>query len=133
MVGLAVFVSISTVNAPAHAVDSWQPKQPPLSTPWTHLVAPNNALPEYPRPQMARKHWLSLNGGWCYTGRSTQTALPAPPPAGQYKEQALVPYPPESALSGIQRHDDQMWYRKVFKVPNTWRGLIYCRVVVPAP
>lgn len=121
-VGLAVFMSIAAVNAPAHAVDSWQQKQPPLSTPWTHLVAPNNALPEYPRPQMARKHWLSLNGGWGYTGRSTQNALPAPPPAGQYKEQALVPYPPESALSGIQRHDDQMWYRKVFKVPSTWRG-----------
>ena len=42
--------------------------------------------------------------------------------ANKYDEQILVPYPTESALSGIQRHDDQMWYRKVFQVPGTWRG-----------
>ncbi len=36
------------------------------------------------------------------------------------KREILVPYPTESALSGIQRHDDQMWYRKVFQVPGDW-------------
>ena len=65
---------------------------------------------------------MNLNGVWDYTGRSGQTALAAPPPANEYHEQILVPYPTESALSGIQRHDDQMWYRKVFKLPSTWRG-----------
>ena len=52
----------------------------------------------------------------------TDAVLPAPPPASEYHERILVPYPTESALSGIQRHDDQMWYRKVFKLPSTWRG-----------
>ncbi len=85
-------------------------------------MGPNNALPEYPRPQMARTHWMSLNGVWGYSGRSEQAALAAPPPASEYREQILVPYPTESALSGIQRHDDQMWYRNVFKLPSTWRG-----------
>jgi hypothetical protein len=85
-------------------------------------VGPNNALPEYPRPQMARTRWMSLNGVWGYMGRSEQAALAAPPPANEYHEQILVPYPTESALSGIQRHDDQMWYRTVFKLPSTWRG-----------
>jgi hypothetical protein len=65
---------------------------------------------------------MSLNGVWGYTGRSEQAALAAPPPANEYHEQILVPYPTESALSGIQRHDDQMWYRTVFKLPSTWRG-----------
>ena len=48
--------------------------------------------------------------------------LPAAPPAKEYRERILVPYPTESALSGIQRHDEQMWYRKVFKLPSAWRG-----------
>ena len=65
---------------------------------------------------------MSLNGVWGYTGRSEQAALAAPPPANEYHEQILVPYPTESALSGIHRHDDQMWYRNVFKLPSTWRG-----------
>ena len=85
-------------------------------------MGPNNALPEYPRPQMARTHWLNLNGVWDYTGRSGQAVLATPPSANEYHERILVPYPTESALSGIQRHDDQMWYRKVFKLPSTWGG-----------
>jgi hypothetical protein len=121
-VGLALLAVIMTGNAPANAVVMWHPKTPPLSTPWTHLVGPNNALPDYPRPQMTRNRWVNLNGVWSYTGRSEQTALAAPPSADAYREHILVPYPTESALSGIQRHDDQMWYRKVFKLPATWRG-----------
>src|SRR6476619_6946102 len=121
-VGCALLAVIMTGNAPANAVVAWRPKPPPLSTPWTHLVGPNNALPEYPRPQMARKHWLNLNGVWDYTGRSGQAVLATLPAENEYHERILVPYPTESALSGIQRHDDQMWYRKVFKLPDTWRG-----------
>ena len=120
---MGLLASIALVNAPANAVVEWhQGQSPPLSTPWTHLVGPNNALPEYPRPQMARTRWMNLNGVWEYTGRSGRAALAAPPPANEYRERILVPYPTESALSGIQRHDDQMWYRKVFKLPSTWRG-----------
>ncbi len=119
---LALLGVIMTGNAPANAVVMWHRKAPPLSTPWTNLVGPDNALPDYPRPQMARNSWLNLNGVWSYTGRSAQAALVTPPPAAAYREQILVPYPTESALSGIQRHDDQMWYRKVFKLPTNWRG-----------
>ena len=120
---LGLLVSITVVNVPANAVVQWhQTKSPPLSTPWTHLVGPNNALPEYPRPQMTRATWINLNGVWEYTGRSGKAVLAAPPPAKEYRERILVPYPTESALSGIQRHDDQMWYRKVFKLPSVWRG-----------
>ncbi|WP_420865804.1 glycoside hydrolase family 2 protein [Mycolicibacterium holsaticum] len=114
---------VATVGtAPAHAAEAWQRKRPPLSTPWTHLVGPNNALPEYPRPQLVRQRWHNLNGLWGYTGRSGADTLTAPPAADEYDEKILVPYPTESALSGIERHDDQMWYRKTFEVPGTWRG-----------
>ena len=47
----------------------WHPKPALLPTPWTHLVGPANALPQYPRPQLVRKQWLNLNGVWGYTGR----------------------------------------------------------------
>lgn len=112
----------AVVSAPAHAAEQWQRKRAPLATPWSDLVGPNNALPEYPRPQMARKWWLNLNGVWSYTGRSADRALTRPPAADAYGERILVPYPTESALSGIMRHDDQMWYRRDFDIPGTWRG-----------
>ena len=110
------------VSPPANAATQWHPQSPPLATPWTHLVGPDNALPEYPRPHMARKRWMNLNGVWDYTGRSGQDALASPPPTSEYRERILVPYPTESGLSGIQRHDDQMWYRTVFKLPSAWGG-----------
>ncbi|KKW62258.1 glycoside hydrolase [Mycolicibacterium elephantis] len=118
----ALLTVVATLSAPAHAAEAWQRKRPPLSTPWTHLVGPNNALPEYPRPQMVRQRWHNLNGLWGYTGRSGEQALASPPATDEYDEKILVPYPTESALSGIERHDDQMWYRRTFEVPGTWRG-----------
>jgi hypothetical protein len=122
----AVMLLLSLVSvsgaAPAHAAQPWHPGSPPLATPWTHLVGPNNALPDYPRPQMARKKWLNLNGVWDYLGHSVGTGMDSPPAPGAYPEQILVPYPVESGLSGIQRHDDEMWYRKAFRIPGDWRG-----------
>ncbi len=118
--GVALLGSLAIVNAPANAADVWQPKKPPLSTRWTPLVGPNNALPEYPRPQLARAKWLNLNGLWGYTGRPASAGTTAPPAEREYRDQILVPFPTESALSGIGRHDDQMWYRKVFQVPDDW-------------
>lgn len=56
-------VTLSMSVAPAQANDAtWQPHEPPLSTPWTYQVGPDNALPEYPRPQMTREQWQNLNG-----------------------------------------------------------------------
>ena len=36
----------------------------PLPTPWSADVDPDNPLPEYPRPQLQRGRWKSLNGIW---------------------------------------------------------------------
>jgi hypothetical protein len=95
----------ATVPA-ATAEPGWRPARAPLTTPWTSQVSPANALPDYPRPQLTRPQWRNLNGLWEYGGG----------------ERVLVPYPPESALSGIRRHDDVMVYQRGFDVPKSWRG-----------
>lgn len=87
----------------------------PLSTPWTEQVGPDNALPEYPRPRLRRPRWQSLNGPWEYVARSADGSL--------YRgERILVPYPPESPLSGIGRRDEHMWYRRTFDIAPDWWG-----------
>lgn len=103
--------------ASAQPPSEWQPKVPPLSTSWTHLVGPHNAHPEYPRPQLTRPKWVNLNGLWQYAAGVQGRGVPS-----HLAEQILVPYPPESALSGIARHDDLMWYGRTFNVPQDWRG-----------
>ncbi|MGV0795070.1 glycoside hydrolase family 2 protein [Mycolicibacterium sp. XJ1819] len=118
-VGLVLLAPVMT-DVPAHAASTWSAKEPVLSTPWTHEVGPANALPEYPRPQMARSRWQNLNGVWDYAGRPAADVTSRPPAPADYREQILVPYPPESALSGVERHDDQMWYRRTFRVPDGW-------------
>ena len=96
----------------------YEKKNPPLDTRWTDEVGPDNALPEYPRPQMVRDRWQNLNGVWQFSDASSGEE---PPFGRQLGERVLVPYPIESALSGIQRHEDRMFYRRTFEVPAGWR------------
>jgi hypothetical protein len=98
---------------------AWTPKTPPLATPWTSQATPTNALPEYPRPQLVRADWLNLNGEWQF---ANATAGQTPPFGQTLAESVLVPFPIESAISGIKRHQERMWYRRTFTVPSTWSG-----------
>jgi hypothetical protein len=108
-----------TTTTPTATVTAWKPKTPPLSTQWTAQVTASNALPEYPRPQMVRPDWQNLNGIWQF-GAATENQ--APPINQNLVESVLVPFPIESALSGIQRRQDRMWYRRTFTVPAAWAG-----------
>jgi concanavalin A-like lectin/glucanase superfamily protein/glycosyl hydrolase family 2 len=105
--------------AAAQGSDGWQPKTPPLTTPWTNQVGPHNALPDYPRPQLTRPRWQNLNGVWQF---ASATAGETPPFGQDLAERILVPYPVESALSGIMRHEQRMWYRRTFTVPASWQA-----------
>ena len=98
---------------------AWQPAVGPLQTRWTREVSPQNAHPEYPRPQMTRKEWLNLNGVWGFeitTNNGQPTVFP---------QEILVPFPVESALSGVMKRtseNDRLWYRRTFEIPRAWIG-----------
>ncbi|MGW1046298.1 PA14 domain-containing protein [Streptomyces sp. NPDC002547] len=89
-----------------------------LRTKWAGDVTPANAHREYPRPQLTRDAWQNLNGSWQF---AAATAGENPPVGRKLAEQILVPYPVESQLSGIERHEDRMWYRRTFTVPPGWK------------
>ncbi|WP_030674167.1 glycoside hydrolase family 2 [Streptomyces cellulosae] len=89
-----------------------------LRTRWADQVGPGNAHPEYPRPQLTRDAWRNLNGRWQFAAAE---AGEQPPVGRTLAERILVPYPVESQLSGIERHEDRMWYRRTFTVPADWR------------
>ncbi|MET7903321.1 PA14 domain-containing protein [Streptomyces sp. NPDC005355] len=89
-----------------------------LTTPWADDVSADNAHPEYPRPQLTRDQWRNLNGTWQFAAAEDGQS----PPFGQrLAERILVPYPVESKLSGLERHEDRMWYRRTFTVPADWK------------
>ena len=91
-----------------------------ITTPWSADVDPHNPLPEYPRPQMVRDAWQSLNGLW----RFAITEKKAPMPT-DFTGQILVPYPIESALSGVKRPlkpTDTLWYQRSFSMDPAWQG-----------
>ena len=98
---------------------SWQPKQAPLMTDWAQQVNPTNALPEYPRPQMVRSNWMNLNGVWQFQSGATNDPLPA---GLNLSGVILVPFPMESALSGVMQYSPFSWYRRQFTVPANWSG-----------
>src|SRR5689334_112927 len=119
LVVAALTATAGTLVATTGPAAAFVPKTPPLTTPWTGQVSTANPLPEYPRPQLTRTDWQSLNGIWQFAGASNINT----PPTGQtLGEEILVPYPIESALSGIMRRQDYSYYRRTFTVPAGWSG-----------
>ncbi len=96
----------------------WAPAKGPVMTRWAKDVSPANVHPEYPRPQMVRDDWLSLNGLWQL---ELGDADAAPPSNKDLPLRILVPFPLESALSGVMKRAERAWYRRSFQVPEKWR------------
>lgn len=65
-----------------------------LMTPYAEKLNPDALLQEYPRPQLKRSSYWNLNGYWDFH-MSTEPTCPA------YDRKILVPFSPESVLSGI--------------------------------
>ena len=78
---------------------------------------------EYPRPQFVRDRWLNLNGEWEFeldpgeSGR--ERGLPQ---KDRMEGRIMVPFCPESRLSGVEYKDfiAACWYRRTVEVPAEW-------------
>jgi len=96
-------------------IDVWKPKAGPLMTQWSTDVAPGKTWTEYPRPQMQRNNWVNLNGLWDYAITDTTAGVP-----NRWDGKILVPYPIESALSGVMKRvsaREKIWYQRILNVP----------------
>jgi len=112
-------LAILPVLALTSSAAEWQPVPGNLMTRWAAKVDPAKPLPEHPRPQLVREAWQNLNGLWQFEIAAKDAAQPV-----QFSRQILVPYPVESALSGIKQRvsqKDRLWYQRGFSVPAAWR------------
>jgi beta-galactosidase/beta-glucuronidase len=117
-------VSLSLVVACVQGLAQVQSPQPTatghMMTKYAATVGPTSAWVEYPRPQLVRPQWTSLNGLWNY---AITTGQPAPP--AHWEGQILVPFPLESSLSGVYRSlrpDQVLWYKRQFEFSRPSTG-----------
>ncbi len=108
-----------------------------LYTRWGKALDANDILQEYPRPLLRRESFINLNGYWDYAF-TKEFKKPE-----TYDGRILVPFSPESVLSGVERQlkpDEYLWYRRQFdcSMPDDGTRLILhfgavdqaCRVYV---
>ena len=77
---------------------------------------------EHPKPQMMRESWMNLNGEWDFAidnansgeARKLQAAENTPAVLEAFRRKIVVPFCPQSKLSGIRTTDfiRSVWYRR---------------------
>jgi beta-galactosidase/beta-glucuronidase len=79
---------------------------------------------EYPRPQFRRDRWLNLNGRWGFEIDHADSGLERGLRDRPLSGEILVPFAPESELSGVGERDFMraVWYRRTIRVPEDWSG-----------
>lgn len=135
---LSLLPAMTSASGPAYSL-----KTPPLTTDWTAKVG-TDPWTQYPRPQMVRSEWMSLNGVWGWKNASRGMDELSDPPTGQaWPDGVLVPSCLESGLSGVSAriHLDAWsqadfgagvqadvgsvittWWHTTFAVPSGWSG-----------
>ena len=77
---------------------------------------------EYPRPQMVRESWENLNGPWKFEFDFGRSGRERGLQNQALSREILVPFCPESELSGIGYKDfmNAVWYRREFELKNVY-------------
>ncbi len=115
---LGVQCTVPEEGQQVKVVSDWTPADNPLFTRWATDISPQNVHNAYPRPTQVRDQWMNLNGLWDYAVTPADAQIP-----DTYEGEILVPFPIESALSGIQRivqPEEKLWYHRIFTIPNDW-------------
>lgn len=84
---------------------------------WGKEIDPGNILQEYPRPNLVRDSYFNLNGEWECRINESETA-------DFYDETIIVPFSPESMLSGVGKivmPHQRLHYRKKFTLPEDFK------------
>lgn len=94
-----------------------------LYTSWGEGIDRNSPLNDYPRPQMKRDNWICLNGPWQYAFTEDYSK------PKKWDGNIIVPFSPESPLSGVQRQlqpKETLWYYKEvdLKKPDSNRRML---------
>ncbi len=113
----AVMCCLLSVSCTLNKKSDWKIASNPILTKWATQVDPACPWPDYPRPDLVRKKWINLNGLWQYALTDT-LSKPA-----KWEGEILVPYPIESALSGVKKRiseKENLWYRRTFTIPESW-------------
>ena len=138
----AIAAALLVLAGCSSAQKQWAPAGGHIRTAWADKVSPSNVHPEYPRPQMVRPQWKSLNGLWSYAVTPAapsavpewSSALPdisgmTGPDGALLADKAdgliLVPFCIESSLSGVGRRvgpEEVLWYSTSFELPAGWNG-----------
>lgn len=118
-----MFISFLSVFAllwaSANAAEPYRLVPPPLDTPWTEKVG-TNPWPHYPRPQLRRDIWHSLNGIWTYQAAAGAGDI-ANKPELPLRQEVLVPSCIESGISGLMVQGViHMWFGRNFTVEPRW-------------
>ena len=86
-------------------------------------------IPDYPRPQMVRPNWESLNGVWDFAFDDANTGEKLGWQKGFEKQYDItVPFTYETKMSGIGREEphEHVWYAKTLNVkPHDGRVLLH--------
>lgn len=82
----------------------------------------------YPRPQLVRNGWISLNGEWKFTF-DNELRYQHPSQIKSWPQKITVPFCPESRKSGIgdTRFHRACWYEREFEV-NRGSGLVMLHI-----
>lgn len=108
-----------------------------LKTVWGERLEEDKVLQEYPRPQLVRDNYTILNGKYHYAFTKS-SRMPE-----QYDGEILVPFSPETQLSGVGRQlqpREFLWYERIFpleELPRDKRLVLHfgacderCRVYI---
>ena len=94
-----------------------------LVTRWGKEIDKDKVLPEYPRPGLVRDSYYNLNGEWDYCINDS-------PETNTYDGKILVPFSPETFLSGVNqivKPEQYLHYNKEFSLSE---GFVKDRVIL---
>ncbi|MBE3140032.1 MAG: chitobiase/beta-hexosaminidase C-terminal domain-containing protein, partial [Thermoplasmata archaeon] len=117
LIPTVLILFILSVSCTRNKEINWKLAENPILTKWATDVDPLKPWLQYPRPDMVRNKWINLNGPWDYA------ITPKDTKPEKWDGTILVPYPVESAISGVKKRvseKENLWYKRSFKIPSAW-------------